>query len=478
MDSSIFWDDLSYIIFPSPLLFLLVAVALKCLLISGYLWILFYAVRGVKKLARGKIGVRGGYYLWYLLLLCLPLSGFSFNGALKLPIYSLYAGDWFQLMPMPRAWYVCGVLAILWLLIVYYRVTAHIVTSLKLEGAISSMLECDALESLKQKAANMLGLRSKRIQGGASDAVYAPISCGVFKKTIMLPRDYESRYSESELFSLLLHEMTHIKNDDAVKLHLLQLVGCLLILPPGLMHDFKRDTEILCDNRVMSVQHVDTDTYASLMVRECSGKATAIKGLAFSDSFRAIESRIDAIYSYPPAIYRFAVFPVIIILVLLTVFGWRCVAPASWFVPNKPSDRKLDVLVTFTDEESWEEVEARRGHFEETGVFPPPLQDRPDTAYFDGTYERLADGTVQIDRLALRDAVLPIEKQGAKVNEIWFIFYKYTLSADHPYYEEYPVFIDELLDFDESERYQFRINDPNESYRLQDQIYALAAHWL
>jgi hypothetical protein len=58
MESS-FWRDLAFAIFLSPLLFLLVTIALKCLLVSCYLWLLYYAVRAAKKPLRVKLGVRG-----------------------------------------------------------------------------------------------------------------------------------------------------------------------------------------------------------------------------------------------------------------------------------------------------------------------------------------------------------------------------------------------------------------------------------
>jgi beta-lactamase regulating signal transducer with metallopeptidase domain len=399
------------------------------------------------------------------------------NGALKLPVYSLYADttNW----PKPLAWNICGVLAILWFLITFYRVTAHIVTNLKIEGAIYATKECTELEELKQRAANAFGLRRiKRIKIVASDVVNAPISYGFIKKTILLPRDYQSRYSEAELLPLLLHEMAHIKNGDTVKLYLLRLAGSILILPPGFIRDFKRDTEIYCDSRVMGAQSVERDAYAELMVRECSGKVTAMKGLAFSDSFRAIESRVNAIYEFTSQKHRFPAFAAGIMLVLLAMFAWRIAVPAGWFISNKPVDRSLDIYVAFSGEHYPTDLLARSRSYEETGVIPDTPPDRPGMTYFDGTYERLEDGSVRIDRVALHDAIEPLEKQGAAVEVIWFSFYNYSVFEDNKYVADYPIFANELESFDESERYMFVINHPSESYSLEERFYNFAAHWL
>jgi hypothetical protein len=304
----------------------------------------------------------------------------------------------------------------------------------------------------------------------------APISYGFVRKIILLPLDYKSRYSEPELYSLLLHEMAHIKNGDTAKMLLLRFAGCFLILPPGFLRGFKRDTEILCDNRVMGAQSVDMDTYADLLVRECSGKATELKGLAFSDSFYAIKSRVDAIYSFPPLTRQLSVLAAVIFLVMLTTFVRSYTVPASWFISNRPGDRELDILVLFDDEVNWTSLIERADSYRETGVIPPPLPDRSDTAYFDGTYERLADGSVRIDRAALREAVLPLEKQGAGVAVIWFSFYNYTLSEDYKIVEQYPIFMNELEGFDENQTLE--INNPFESYPLEEYLYTFAAHWL
>jgi hypothetical protein len=419
------------------------------------------------------MGVQAGYYAWYLLLLCLPLSGFGFNGAAKLPIYGLYVGSW----PPPLAWNICGVLAVLWALIVYYRVTAHIVTNLKLEGAFSVMSECTDLDDLKQRAARTFGLRVGRIRVVASDVVSSPISYGFVRKIILLPIDYTRRYSNSELYSLLLHEMAHIKNGDTAKMLLLRFAGCFLIFPPSFLHDFKRDTEILCDNRVMGAKSVDADTYTDLLVRECSGKATELKGLAFSDSFYAVKSRVDAIYSFPPRAWRLSVLAVMILLVLLAAFVRSCYVPAGWFISNHPADRKLDILVSFSEEEYWAIQMERSAAYDRTGIIPPRLPDRPDTTYFDGTYERLADGSVRIDRAALREAVLPLEEQGKRVEVICFSFYNYTLSSAYKRAEQYPIFRYELESFDEDAQPMI-INSPGESYPLDEYMYTFAAHWL
>ncbi len=264
------------------------AFMLKFLSVLLYASALFLIISLAKRILRTRgvqIGVRANYYSWFVLLLAVPLSYLDVNAVVKFPVYAIYgqhAGE--------GIWWAATFITTAWALVLLYRIEAFIFQNIKLESMVRQMKAAD-VGDVKERAAAAFGLSAKRIRVVAGDWVASPFTYGVFRKTILLPRGFSEQYNAEELYLLLLHEMAHIKNGDMAKFCFIQFFRCLFMVPPGFLKAFKRDSEILCDNRVLSVTTAGAESYGRLLVEVCSAVAAPIRGLAFSDSYKSLQSR-------------------------------------------------------------------------------------------------------------------------------------------------------------------------------------------
>ncbi len=414
MDDS-FLYQIYYMWLSSPYHKLPGAVALKCLLILFYASLLWLLIRAVKKIAGRKMGVRAGYYIWYTLMLAIPLSGLEFNGPPKFQLLKIYATR--DLHPL---WWPVTIAGALWVLVVLYRVEAHIITNSRLEYAARLMKGADIGE-MKNRAAAAFGLRAKWINVVEAEWISSPITYGVFRKTILLPRGFQDIYSEDELYLLLLHEMAHIKNRDMEKLYFISLLSCFFIVPPGFIRDFKRDSEILCDNRVIGIINTDADVYTDLLIQESTRKSAPIKGIAFSDSFRALQSRVKALERFSPVKHRFAVFSAVILVVLLAAFYHASISPDMWYREAYPPHPEFDMFVGFEGED-FDALSLEYQRYATSapiGVMPLVDDDRPRLAALAGTYEFPQENTIRLNLKAMQDILSGMEKDGAKATTVF-----------------------------------------------------------
>lgn len=348
---------------PEPTIaFLILAAMVKCLLISFYCAIIYFIILLIKRLAGHRMSIRARYYSWYALLLSLPLSRMEFSNAIKLPFYDIFLGNigvnfreadvltsedmaalpgLFEKFALLRP-LLYGLTA-LWFVVIIAKCLRQLVFNVKLQRRINRQESFSDPNNLKQKAANVFGLRADKIHLVAADFIRSPVSYGVFRKTILLPHDYVSRYTSAELYLLLLHEMGHIRNHDTVKLQLLSIAECFIWTLHPMRKRFIRDSEVLCDNRVLGVQKNDRDIYGELMVRECSTQ-NLVKGLGFSDSFHTIKIRVESIYSHKPEPHRIALFAVAIAFILACHFIYASQFYSKWLSTEvEPIPSHVDV---------------------------------------------------------------------------------------------------------------------------------------
>lgn len=193
------------------------------------------------------------------------------------------------------------------------------------------------------KAALSLGIQTKNLRVALAE-LSSPVSYGVRKKTILLPKNFDEKYTQEHQYLLLLHELAHIKNHDTLKLFLFNFWECFIRLPKSILCDFKRDTEILCDNKVIGAQKGVRDAYGDLLLQEGTND-NKVRGFAFSDSFYTLKSRLDALYQYTPEKHRRTLFTTVIPVILLytnTILGIKKVLIISTnIVANK---RFLDLI--------------------------------------------------------------------------------------------------------------------------------------
>lgn len=82
-----------------------------------------------------------------------------------------------------------------------------------------------------------------------------PAVTGVLRPRILLPADFEQRYSEPERALVIAHERSHIRRGDLVANALAALFGCLFWFNPLLwlaLRRFRLDQELACDERVIA----------------------------------------------------------------------------------------------------------------------------------------------------------------------------------------------------------------------------------
>ncbi|MGF7012117.1 beta-lactamase regulating signal transducer with metallopeptidase domain [Lachnospiraceae bacterium PF1-22] len=321
--------------------FLLSSLMMYALLVCVYSALLYGVIFAVRKILANHLSVRASYFSWYALLLSFPLAGGSWNDPLKLALYgSLSSGFRVQL--------ICKTIILLWVIAVAIQLLPTITGSRSLKRAGKCLPNFPDSGNLLAKAEDVLGLKTRRIRVQIADFIPSPISFGVITKTILLPADYEDRYTEKELYTLLLHELTHIKNHDTIKLFFFSYGECFFWTLRPLAKYFRRDTELFCDNQVLGLGVANQVSYGELLVKECSGEG-ALKGLAFSDSYLTLKYRIDGLFKYQPERNKITCWAAVIILIPLLALVYSYFQPASWLTLDSGYNTKFEVRVEHYD---------------------------------------------------------------------------------------------------------------------------------
>ncbi|WP_341502324.1 M56 family metallopeptidase [Gallaecimonas sp. GXIMD4217] len=190
----------------------------------------------------GLIGARALYGLWSLapLLLSLSLLPLESTGSLPLQQYLVVAqgamttraaaaGDWLHLAWLAGA-----------LLLGNYWLLSHWHFRQQL-----------AATPCRQRLADLpSGLRLKE-----SRALAGPVLSGLFRPTLVLPADFQSRYSRAQQALVIRHELCHFRRGD-LYWNLLALAVLLLFWFNPLCwlayRRYRRDQELACDEAVLA----------------------------------------------------------------------------------------------------------------------------------------------------------------------------------------------------------------------------------
>jgi beta-lactamase regulating signal transducer with metallopeptidase domain len=125
-----------------------------------------------------------------------------------------------------------------------------------------------------------------------SDKVSGPMVTGVMKPLILLPKDFESRFTTDQQAFALIHEMAHIKRGD-LWVAFIVLAYRALFWPNPLVHfaahKLRVDQEAACDASVIAKTGPDsTHSYAETLVHAAKSVGrqshNAPLGLALSDT--------------------------------------------------------------------------------------------------------------------------------------------------------------------------------------------------
>lgn len=151
-------------------------------------------------------------------------------------------------------------------------------------------------DSAPQTAAilNSVPLR-RHVRVRVSDRIGAPLSYGVLRPVILLPRGMDR--SGDTLYHVLLHELEHIRALDAARKLLLTACVCVHWFNPLVWVMFllaNRDMELLCDARVLErLGRASRRDYAMTLLA-LEARRSGLSPLASSFSMTAIEERITA----------------------------------------------------------------------------------------------------------------------------------------------------------------------------------------
>ncbi len=135
-------------------------------------------------------------------------------------------------------------------------------------GALGAMA---ALAWRQQRFVHALG--HLRPEGGVfrSEAVgVGPALVGLLRPRIIVPADFEARYSELQRTAVLAHETTHLRRGDHLVNALVALVQCLAWFNP-LVHlaaaRLRQDQELACDALVIAARPQARRAYAEAMLK-------------------------------------------------------------------------------------------------------------------------------------------------------------------------------------------------------------------
>lgn len=154
-----------------------------------------------------------------------------------------------------------------------------------------------------KKAKAQLELNRKSIVILQSDMLSSPATYGVFHPCIILPISFVEDSSDEQLYFILLHELVHQKNRDALQNYFLMGMAILNWFNPiswFILKQARLDREISCDQSVMKVlDDEDIFFYGSTLLNSVEANRSSYL-LGFSGNRNELKRRIELISSFQP----------------------------------------------------------------------------------------------------------------------------------------------------------------------------------
>lgn len=419
----------------NPALFFLLALMVQSMLVCVYGALLYGALCLAKAALSKWMSARAHYFGWYVLLLGLPLASAGWNDPVKVALYAcLGAGTGWRMLS--------GALLAAWVVAVVSQLVSQIVLTLKTNRAIHHLPAfCDD-GRLQERAMAAVGLKTKRLRILVADFVTSPVSYGVFTKSILLPKDYGSRYLAQEQYTLLLHEMLHLKNRDTVKAFFISLAECFFWILRPLRGPFRRDTELLCDNRVMGLDGAGPSAYGDLLLKACSPGA-AVRGIAFSDSYHTLKYRLEGLFRYKPEPRKAALWAIGLALLPLLSMVYSYLRPAPWLVFDQGYNTQFEIYIEQQGPPHDGTIQTRAvelltapqtsANGEVLEVCTADLEQSPEHAQLQQTFAVHGEELV-VDVRALQEALRPLQGRGIATSRVVFQSPNFVLdTCDAPF---------------------------------------------
>ena len=168
-----------------------------------------------------------------------------------------------------------------------------------------------------------------------SDRIRAPLTYGVFRPVILLPKstDWEK---EEELKYVLTHELVHVKRFDALIKLLAAAALCVHWFNPlvwAMYFLLNRDMEISCDEKVISFFGEGAKSPYAMLLINMAGNRRLLSPESVSFSKYFIEERIGAIMKAKKASFAAVFMAVVLVLSSVAVFATSGITAAQGQVP-------------------------------------------------------------------------------------------------------------------------------------------------
>lgn len=177
-----------------------------------------------------------------------------------------------------------------------------------------------------------------------SDKISAPLTYGIFKPVILLPKKTDWKNTE-QLEYVLLHEYVHICHYDSALKLISTLALCIHWFNPfvWVMYLlFQRDIELACDESVIHrFGETSKSTYAHMLI-DMEAKKSGFMPLCNSFSKNAIEERIIAIMKIKKTSIIVMLASVILIIGIATVFATSASAKKAEQAENDVENNSIN----------------------------------------------------------------------------------------------------------------------------------------
>lgn len=244
--------------------------------------------------------------------------------------------------------------------------------------------------------------RKRQLLLRQSDEILAPLTYGIFRPVILMPKntDWENR---KELQFILTHEYVHVCRFDAVTKLILSAALCIHWFNPFvwvMYFLFNRDIELACDESVLGLLGTQSKADYSLMLINMETRKSGLSPLCNNFCKNAIEERITAIMKTK----KTTIFS--LLTACLIVLGATAVFATSAQTTNLASSETQE---STTDGEA-SESPVSASDFTEYANFGLKWDDSGKVLYYDGKRVRyffdgadLGDGNGQAVKLEYAD---------------------------------------------------------------------------
>ncbi len=241
-----------------------------------------------------------------------------------------------QITPLIIVWIVGMAACLIFFGVAYFRCRKEFASSLPVQNDFVS----EWLDS--HKTARQLQIRQ-------SDKIMAPLTYGVFRPIILLPKTTEWE-NMKQLKYVLTHEFVHIQRFDVLYKLVLVLCVCIHWFNPFVWIMYvlaNRDIELACDEQVVRIFGETTKSFYALTLIGMEEKKSRLTPLCNNFSKNSIEERIRSIMKLKKTSIVGLVAATLLVAGTTTVF-----ATSEEGNNNKPEEniKISDVALFFTDD--------------------------------------------------------------------------------------------------------------------------------